>query len=202
MNEQLPKKRIRLRRLERRLLERVILGEKPTHAMRKLCPHLKRPNVRACVILAQPHVKEARAQMESDALAAAGITRAQIVRELGRIAFSDPRRLLNELGGMKPLAEIDDDTAAVIAGMDVEELYSGRGEEREQVGHVKKVKFWNKREALAELAHIAGLKREHLVAPETLGPGLTVIVQNGGQLNVQQNANAGPVVPVNLPKPE
>jgi phage terminase small subunit len=195
-------KKRKLKRLERRLLERVILGEKPTQAMRSLCPHLKRPNVRACVILAQPHVKEARARMESDALAAAGITRAQIVRELGRIAFSDPRKILNDLGGMKPMSELDDDTAAVIAGMDVEELYQGRGEEREQIGHVKKLKLWNKREALAELAHIAGLKREHLVAPENLGPGLTVIVQNGGQLNVQQNSAAGPGVPINLPKPE
>jgi phage terminase small subunit len=186
--------------LERRFSQLVASGVKPTQALRDLKFRGRRPEIKACKMMARPHVREFVEKLCSDTLAAAGITRTMIVRELGRIAFADPRTLLNEMGGMKDLKDIDDDSAAVIAGMDIEELYSGRGEDREAIGHVKKIKFWNKREALAELASIAGMKREQIVQIANMGPGLQIAVYSAGQVNVQTNDNSQHVA-INLPKP-
>lgn len=189
----------RLTRFQRRFAQVVASGVKPTQALRDLKWIGTRPDVKASKLMALPHVREYIETLESDALRAAGVSRAMIARELARIAFADPRKVLNDEGGMKSLKDLDDDTAAVIAGLDVEEIFSGRGEEREHVGNVRKVKFWNKREALSELAVIAGMKREQIVAA-AVGPGLTVIVQSGGQVNLQQNAQTNQVA-VNLPVP-
>lgn len=190
----------KLTRFERRVIERVILGEKATPVVRDLDPACARPDVKASKILARPHVKDALAKMEADALVAAGITRVQIVRELGRIAFADPRRLFAENGEVRPLHELDADTAATIASVEVEEMFAGRGEERAQVGVMRKVKTWNKREALSELATIAGMKRGENQGGVPIGPGLTVIVQQAAQIGAQQVVQQRRV-DVSLPKP-
>jgi phage terminase small subunit len=198
MSEETPTPK--LKPLERRFAQLVASGVNPTQALRDLKFRGRKPQIKACKMMARPHIREYIEKLCSDTLAAAGITRTMIVKELGRIAFADPRKMLTELGGMKALTEIDDDTAAVIAGLDVEEIFSGRGEDREQISHVKKVKFWNKREALAELAAISGMKRETIVLPPNMGPGLQIAVYSGGQVNVQQNDNSQHVT-ISLPKP-
>ncbi len=43
----------------------------------------------------------------------------RVLRELARIAFFDPRKLFNHDGSLKDIAELDDDTAAAIAGVEI-----------------------------------------------------------------------------------
>lgn len=202
MAEEVVKPR-KLKPFERKFVAEVARGVTPTQALRNIGWKGTVPKIKACKMMARPHIRAEVDRLTQDAMQAAGINRAQIVKELARIAFADVREVLDEFGNVKPFHELDEDTAAAIAGMDVEELfdYTGQGEERkrEQTGFVRKLKFWNKREALSELAAIAGLKREAVVQA-ALGPGLTVIVQQGAQVNVQQNNN-GPQVAVNLPLP-
>lgn len=50
-------------------------------------------------------------------------TREEINRELRRIAFFDPRQLFDEEGKPIPITELDDDTAAVICGLEAIEQY-------------------------------------------------------------------------------
>lgn len=190
----------KLTRLQKRFAARVVSGVKPTQAIRELRPDLARPDVKASKLMALTPVQEYIDKLDQAALATAGITRTQIVQELGKIAFCDPRRILNDRGAMKPFSELDDASAGAIAGIDVEELYAGRGDEREQIGVVRKVKLWNKREALAELAVIAGLKREQSGQGAPVGPGLTVIVQQGVQVHGQPTVQTHQVQ-VNLPRP-
>lgn len=196
-------KAVKLTPLERRFAAEVATGVSQTDALRNIGWKGRVPKIKASKMMALPHVRAEVERLSANALEAAGINRVQIVKELARIAFADVRQVIDEYGNVKPFDEIDDDTAAAIAGMDVEELFdvTGKGEnrKREQSGYVRKLKFWNKREALSELAAIAGLKREAVVAPN-IGPGLTVIVQQGAQVNLQQNNN-GPQVAVNLPLP-
>ena len=75
----------------------------------------------------------------------------RIKQELARLVFFDPRNLWNEDGTLKNITELDEDTARIIAGFDCVELFSERGEERSQVGVIKKFKFPDKTRAL-ELA--------------------------------------------------
>jgi phage terminase small subunit len=76
------------------------------------------------------------------------ITAERVLQELGRVALFDPRRLLNADGSPKAINELDDDTAAVLAGMDIQEEYIGTGEDRRFVGYTKKVKLADKVGAL------------------------------------------------------
>ena len=150
-------------------------------------------------MMQRPGVKEEIEKRTTDALVSAGVSRVQIVRELARIAFLDPRKLIDENGAVKKFSELDDDTAAALAGMDVEALFAGTGSDRTQVGTVSKVKFWNKREALADLAKIARLVQDAPPAAPPVGPGLQVIVQQVIQSG--QGQSLGQRVEVNLPGP-
>lgn len=57
-------------------------------------------------------LKKARAQ-------ATGITAERVLQEIAKLAFFDPRKLLNEDGTPKKINELDDETAMAVAGIDI-----------------------------------------------------------------------------------
>jgi phage terminase small subunit len=100
------------------------------------------------------------------------VTQDRVLLELGRIAFFDKRKLYNADGALKKPHEWDDDTAAVLSGLDIEEIFSGNGEERQSVGFSKKAKVFDKVAALSlAMRHLGMLKDkiEHSGAVDT-GP--------------------------------
>jgi len=72
------------------------------------------------------------------------ISAEKVLHELARLAFLDPRKFYNENGGLKHITELDGDTAACIAGMEVEDVYEGYRGERKKVGICRKIKFADK----------------------------------------------------------
>lgn len=72
----------------------------------------------------------------------------RILEELARLAFLDPRKLFDEQGELVPIHKLDEETAAAIAGLDHEEIYSGRGKDRQKIGRTAKVKLIQKTQAL------------------------------------------------------
>ena len=87
-----------------------------------------------------------------------GIASAErVLLEASRLATFDPRRLFKEDGSPKPINELDDDTAAALAGLDVTEEWSGSGEGRVFVGLTKKYKVADKNSALEKLFRHHGL---------------------------------------------
>lgn len=88
---------------------------------------------------------------------AMGLTEERISLEVARLAFFDPRKMFNAKGDPIPISELDDDTAAAIAGLDVLEEYEGSGPERRLVGYVKKYKIADKNSALERGAKILGM---------------------------------------------
>lgn len=88
----------------------------------------------------------------------------RVLKELGRIGFSDLRRAFNENGRLLRPEEWDDDTAAAIASVEVVTRNIGDGE----VEHVHKLKLWDKNSALEKLAkHLGMFVERH----EHSGPG-------------------------------
>jgi phage terminase small subunit len=73
------------------------------------------------------------------------ITADRILQEAAKLAFFDPRNLFNQDGTPKHITELDANTAACVAGLEVEELYEGRGEARAKVGIVHRIKLVDKR---------------------------------------------------------
>jgi phage terminase small subunit len=74
-----------------------------------------------------------------------------VLLELKRIALTDIGQAFDENGNLKPLKDIPEDVRRAIAGIDVDELYEGHGQDREQVGETKKIRFWDKNRALENL---------------------------------------------------
>jgi phage terminase small subunit len=101
------------------------------------------------------------------------ITADRVLKELARLAFFDIRKIYNADGSLKNPAELDDDAAAALAGIDVVEMQGGAEfDEDGEMKHVpmftKKAKTFDKKGAL-ELAmrHLGMLKDK----TEVSGPG-------------------------------
>jgi phage terminase small subunit len=125
---------------------------------------------------------EIRAQIEAAAQQAAekaGLTLDRTLREVARVAYADPRRLYDEDGALKPIADLDDETAAVIASVEVEEI----GVDGAVIGRVRKIRTWDKNAALEKAMKFHGAYE----ADNRQKPPATVSI---GQLSVALDFDA------------
>jgi phage terminase small subunit len=99
-------------------------------------------------LMERPEIKARIAELHAHEMVRKQMTADRVVTELSWIGKSDPRRLFNDKGGLRDPKDWPDDIAACIASIETEELFAGTGEDREQIGFTKKVKFWSKPEAL------------------------------------------------------
>lgn len=127
-------------------------GYSPKTAYAMGAENLKKPQIAS--ILAQKQSEIAARQDER--LARMELTEERVAREIARIAFFDPRKMFAADGRPLAITELDDDTAAVINGLDVLEEWEGQGEDRRLIGHVKKYKIADKNSALDKAAKILG----------------------------------------------
>lgn len=118
--------------------------------------------VNASKLLRSPKVAKAVAEAMKAREKRTNITQDRVLQELARIAFFDLRRLYREDGTLKAPNELDDESAAVLSGIDVTEEFSGRGEEREQIGFTKKVRMFDKTAALTLAMRHLGMLNDKL----------------------------------------
>lgn len=78
------------------------------------------------------------------------ISAGRVLQELARVGFADIRRLFDEHGNLRPICELDDDTAAAIASIEVEEVVSGDKTKTKTV--TRKIRRHDKNAALTTLA--------------------------------------------------
>jgi hypothetical protein len=64
-------------------------------------------------------VEAAIAEAKNARSARTAITADEVLREFTKVGRSDVRRLFSELGALKPIHELDDETAAAIASIEV-----------------------------------------------------------------------------------
>lgn len=81
------------------------------------------------------------------------ITQDRVLQEWSRLAFFDPRKLFDDEGHPIPIHELDIDTAAAIAGLDVEEITL----DKVKIGSVKKYKIASKNHALDSVGRHLGM---------------------------------------------
>lgn len=93
-------------------------------------------------------------------LAKMELTKDRVALEIARLAFFDPRKMFNAAGQPLPIHELDDDTAAAVAGLEVLEQFEGRGDDRVYTGELKKYKIADKNAALEKAAKIVGSYEE------------------------------------------
>jgi phage terminase small subunit len=78
------------------------------------------------------------------------------LQERARLAFFDVRKLLDATGAPKAIQDLDDDTAAAIAGLDVVNI----GSDDKRVGEVLKIKLADKNASLTALEKHLGLYKD------------------------------------------
>jgi len=88
-----------------------------------------------------------------------GISAERVLRERARLAFFDPRKLFDASGNPLPIQELDDDTAAAIAGVEVVELKGGEAIPG-ALSYVRKYRLAGKDNSLAALEKYMGLNEK------------------------------------------
>ena len=111
--------------------------------------------------LQKPEIIKALAQGSNEVIEQCGLSKERVIQELSRLALGDVRKLYSPNGSLKPIHELDDDTAAMIGGIEVVEI----GNEDGVVGRTKKVKLWDKNTALTN-----AMKHFRLLEPEAPPP--------------------------------
>lgn len=118
---------------------------------------------------AAPQVQRKAAQRVADMLADA-IDPNRVLREAGRLAYSDIRELFDEAGNFRPIKEWPDDIARAVASVEVvkKNVTTGDG----KVDDVLKVRLWDKPGKLKNLMTMHGQlteKREVTVNVNVVG---------------------------------
>ena len=125
-----------------------------------------------------PQVKRKAAQRVADMLAEA-IDPTRVLREAGRLAYSDIRQLFDDQGNFLPIKQWPDDIARAVSSVEVvkKNVTTGDG----KIDDVLKVRLWDKTGRLQDLMkHHGQLTEKHEV---TLIGG-TIERLNGGRKRV------------------
>lgn len=117
----------------------------------------KTATVQGSQLLTDPKIAAQVMVASEKAQAVSGLTVERTLQEVARVAYQDARRFYDEHGNLKAIRDLDDDTAACLAGVEVTEEFDGAGSDRKSVGYTKKLKFWDKNAALEKAMRHLGL---------------------------------------------
>ena len=95
-------------------------------------------------LLKKPEIESELSRLMQERSERTGITADRVLQEIAKLAFLDPRKLFNDDGFPRLVHELDDDTAAAIAGLDVAQI----GNSEMGVGSVLKYKLADKKGSL------------------------------------------------------
>jgi phage terminase small subunit len=129
----------------------------------------------------KPHVYKAVQEAMKRREHRTEVTQDRVLLELARIGFASGKKIVDKKDSIKSLHDMDDDTAAAISSIEIEEIFAGSGSERRRVGHKKKVRFWNKNDALNTMAKHLGMLMEKM---ELTGKNGQPLVPNNIELVV------------------
>lgn len=104
-------------------------------------------------LLTKVNVQNRVAELMAERQARTRITADRVLQEYVRLGLFDPRKLFKEDGSPKAINELDDDTAAAIAGLETVSI----GNEETKIGQVLKYKVANKLGALDSMAKHLGM---------------------------------------------
>lgn len=93
------------------------------------------------------------------------VTVERVLQERARLAFYNPQNFFDAKGELKPIHQLDEDTAAALAGMDVVEMAGGAvigGKDgiKHVPLHTKKLKFADKNASLMALEKHLGMYKD------------------------------------------
>jgi len=128
----------------------------------------------------QEMIRAGRAQVHQTIARETGLQLADLVRILGQLATFDIAELYDDDGNLKPLSEIPAHARLAIESIDSEEVYEGRGRDRQQVATIKKVRMAKRNEAIDKLMrHLGGYELDNKQQLEPLTQLLGELAKRG-----------------------
>lgn len=127
------------------------------------------------------------------------INQQKIVKELARIGFLDPADLFDDFGALRHIQEVPIAARKAIAQIDVFTEYSGRGEDKEVIGHTTRIKFVDKKGALDSIARILGCFQQDKIDTDGVAKLMEMIgeARGGstiGRLNSTADSSSRPLL--------
>jgi phage terminase small subunit len=123
------------------------------HARRAMAAAGIDPSIHPQSIWVRHDVQHRIAQLTNHAMGAAGISAERVMLELSRCAFSDIREVFDPVtNDLKPVHELDDDTAATLASIEIETTMQLDADGVRRPVSVRKIKRVDKMAALGLLA--------------------------------------------------
>jgi phage terminase small subunit len=144
----------------------------------------KNPASYANELLHKPVVSELIKQEEVEYLGEINFTQIGVVTKLAHMHNADPARIYNDDGTIKPVAEWSLQERAVLAGIEVFEEFSGKGEERKFVGRTKKVKMADPVRLIELALKYFNILSERVVFPDKDGKPMSPGVQIQNRIEV------------------
>lgn len=138
---------------QQRFVEEYLIDLNATRAAIRVGYSEKSARKIGCELLTKPDVSNAVAERRAELSRESGITVERVLQEYARLCFHDPRKFYDDEGKLLPVTELDDDTAAVLTGIDVYEDKIGD----KITGITKKVRFADKKGALDSVARHLGM---------------------------------------------
>ena len=165
---------------QQRFVAEYLIDLNATQAATRAGYSSKTANEQGARLLANVSVRSALAEAMKARENRTHITQDRVLQELARIAFFDLRKLYRDDGSLKAMHELDDDAAAVLAGVDVVETMKTSiedGEPRQQPEYTKKVKIPDKVGALGlAMRHLGMLKDKVEHSGEIKTPELKLVL--------------------------
>jgi phage terminase small subunit len=118
------------------------------------------------------HVAAEIAKRQAKRLERNEVTAERVISQLAAIAFADPRRLFDDLGALRPLDQIDDDTRAAL----IIEVTQGFDQDGNPV-QTRKTKLACKLTALDKLARHLGMFNDKLTLQGSKENPLLMLIQ-------------------------
>jgi phage terminase small subunit len=132
----------------RRFVDEYLVDLNGTQAAVRAGYKKKSARIQASKLLTNPNIAAAVKELRDQLAGKVELTAERTLQEISRIAFFNPKELFDADGVPLPIDQLSPGAAAAIAGLEVNEIYAGQGEDRKVVGVTKKYRLHNKNEAL------------------------------------------------------
>jgi phage terminase small subunit len=176
--------------LEERFALEYLKDQNGSRAYRVIKPHVtdKTAGAECHKLLKKPEMQAFIAERTKTIATRMELSVERTMQEIARLAYFDPRKLFDADGRPIAINQLDDDTAAAIAGVDVVTV----GNADMGFGEIRKLKVADKNAALEKAAKILGLfKKDNEQTGDALASALTQFVaqfhgQDSGRLRVNK----------------
>lgn len=140
-----------------RFVEEYLIDLNATQAAIRAGYKPKTANRQGSRLLSYADIQEAIAARRRELSRETGITQERVLAEYAKLAFYDPRAFYDDNGDLIPIKQLDDQSAAAVAGMDVASTTEG-----ELPVTIRKIKLADKKGALDSIARHLGMFNDKL----------------------------------------